>query len=95
MPLTKSAIKALRRDKRRTEINKPIKSLYKRVVNQCYKSPSLENIKRAYSILDKTAKKGVIHKNKAGRLKSKLAKLVKLTPSAKKKSKKKAPVSHQ
>lgn len=76
MPITKSAIKALRRDKRRTEINKPIKSRYKKAVKRVRQKTSLESLKIAYSALDKAAKKKVIHKNKAARLKSKLAKLL-------------------
>lgn len=91
MPVTKSASKALRRDQRRTEINKPIRSRYKAVVKKALQKPSLKNLKEAYSVLDETAKKKIIHKNKAARLKSKLAKLFhQSAPSGQKKLKKKA-----
>lgn len=91
MPVTKSASKALRRDQRRTEINKPIRSRYKAVVKKALQKPSLKNLKEAYSVLDETAKKKTIHKNKAARLKSKLAKLFHQSASSgQKKLKKKA-----
>jgi len=80
MPVTKSAKKALRRDRRRTIINLRIKKAYKEAVRLVRKNPTLEALKRAYSQLDRAAKKKVIPKNKAARLKSRLAKLLAKTP---------------
>ena len=91
MPITKSAKKALRRDRRRTTVNKLIKEKLKRVVLLARKKPTLENLKKASSLLDQAAKKGLIHQKKASRLKSRLAKLVKsgdkTRPTIKKKTK--------
>ena len=77
MPVTKSAKKALRRDRRRATINKRIKEKIKEVLKRVRKSPTKKNLQEASSVLDKAAKKKVIHKNKASRLKSRLAKLKK------------------
>jgi len=76
MPVTKSAAKALRRDRRRTIINLRIKRAYKEAVRLMRKNPTVETLKKAYSQLDRAAKKKVIHKNKAARLKSRLSKLL-------------------
>lgn len=84
MPIIKSAVKALRQDKKRAKINMPVKKKFREAVKKARKKPTLKNLKQAYSILDKAAKKKIIHKNKAARLKSRLAKLLK-----KKKAKKK------
>jgi len=62
MPITKSAIKALRKDKRKAKINKPVKIRFQEAVKKARKKQSLENIKQAYKALDKAAKKRIIHK---------------------------------
>lgn len=77
LPLLKSALKALRKDKRKTIINKPLKTNYRVALANARKKPTQKNIDKAFSSLDKAAKKGVIHKNKASRLKSKLSKSLK------------------
>jgi small subunit ribosomal protein S20 len=87
MPITKSASKALRRDKRKTNINKPIKTKYKTAVKNAALEPTEKNLKLAYKHLDRAVKKGIIHKNKASRLKSQLAKKVKSKKPVKKPSK--------
>jgi len=74
MPITKSAAKALRRDKRRQLINQKIRSSYKTAVKKARQNPTKENLRQAYSVLDRAAKKKVIHRNKAARLKSRLTK---------------------
>ena len=79
MPVTKSAKKALRKSKRKAKINKPIRTRVKNVVSKTRKNPTLENLKKAYSILDRAAKKKIIKKGKAARLKSRLTKLVNQT----------------
>lgn len=88
MPITKSAKKALRQSKRKAEVNKSIRTSVKRIVAKVRKSPNLENLKKAYSILDRAAKKKVIKKGKADRLKSRLTKLFNQKSTSKKKSKK-------
>lgn len=76
MPVTKSAKKAFRRDQRRTIMNKKVKEAIKEALKKARKSPTKKTIALASSALDKAAKKKVIHKNKAARLKSRLAKLL-------------------
>ena len=78
MPVTKSARKSLRRDKRRALVNQPIRSKYKSAVKKARLEPKAENIRLACIFLDKAAKKRIIHKNKAARLKSRLSKLIKV-----------------
>lgn len=70
MPVTTSAKKALRRDQRRESINRLIRSRLHSIMLQASEDPSLENISAAHSVIDRAAKKNVIHKNKASRLKS-------------------------
>lgn len=74
MPITKSALKSLRQDHRRAKVNHAIKLNYRALVKKAQRQPTLTNLKKAYSALDRAAKKKVIHKNKAARLKSRLAK---------------------
>lgn len=74
MPITKSAKLALKKDKKRAVINKPYKGRYKSALKKAYKSLLKKDIQTAYSALDKAVKKKLIHKNKAARLKSNLAK---------------------
>jgi small subunit ribosomal protein S20 len=72
MPVTTSAKKALRRDKRRTLINKPVRSKMKSAIQKTNEDPNPENISAAYSAIDRASKKRVIHANKADRIKSRL-----------------------
>lgn len=83
MPITKSAEKALRQSIRRRQKNLKRKEAYKTVVKEVMRLAAAGKIKeaqeklpQAYKTLDKVAKTGFIKKNKAGRLKSRLAKLV-------------------
>lgn len=77
MPILKSAIKKLKQDKKRTEVNKVYRENLRRAVKEARKVKTAKAVKLAYSALDKAAKQKVIHKNKAARLKSRLMKLVK------------------
>ncbi|OGK19738.1 30S ribosomal protein S20 [Candidatus Roizmanbacteria bacterium RIFCSPHIGHO2_02_FULL_40_13b] len=80
MPIIKSAKKKLRKDKVRTGRNLVAKKKYKIVVKAVKKSVASKGAKtksllsKASSLIDKAAKKRVIHKNKAARLKSRVAK---------------------
>ncbi|GIW64962.1 MAG: hypothetical protein KatS3mg092_0895 [Patescibacteria group bacterium] len=82
MPITKSAIKKVRKDKKRTKENLAYISAYKRLFDQIKKAVKkgskdvTELIKKYYSIVDKAVKKKVIHKNKGNRLKSKVKKIL-------------------
>ncbi|OGH02965.1 MAG: hypothetical protein A2798_00875 [Candidatus Levybacteria bacterium RIFCSPHIGHO2_01_FULL_37_17] len=77
MPVIKSAKKKLRKDILREKRNDLIRNSLKQVLKQIKNKPTAESIKKAIKIADKAAKKNIIHKNKASRIKSRLSKLVK------------------
>ncbi len=66
----------MRKDRVRTERNRARKEGIKTLVRLMRRSPSVENLSKAASALDKAAKTHFIHKNKASRLKSRLSKLL-------------------
>ena len=74
MPLIKSAIKKLRKDKVRTLRNKKKKDNIKSLIKKARINKTPENLQAVFSALDKAAKTNLIHKNKASRLKSRLSK---------------------
>ncbi len=74
MPVTKQAKKKLRKDKKREQANISLKSTYKKTVKKTKKSVTVKSLSEASKVIDKAAKKGLIHKNKAARIKSRLAK---------------------
>lgn len=81
MPNTKSAMKAMRQAIRRNVRNTKVKDKFKNAVKGVKKfivagskMDAMEAMKKAMSALDRAAKTHVIHKNKASRLKSRLAK---------------------
>jgi len=59
-----------KRRKRNLSVKTSLKSLYKRAAD----SPTAESVKASASAHDKAAARGIIHKNKASRKKSRLAK---------------------
>lgn len=75
----KSAKKKIRKDKKRTQRNKlyltKIKNFFRRIKKEKNSKEGKELIDKSYSIIDKAAKENIIHKNKAKRLKSQVAKL--------------------
>jgi len=77
MPITKSAQKALQQTKRRTVRNKAWKIKLKDAIKKALAQKSKEAVSYAFKIIDKSAKVGITPKNKAGRIKSKLSKLLK------------------
>lgn len=76
MPVTKQAIKKVRQDKRKTEINMRRKKAYKKAVHDVRSKKTPAALTAAFKALDLAAKTNVIHKNKAARLKSRLSKLI-------------------
>lgn len=88
MPIIKSAKKKLRKDKKRTKHNREIKDLMKEAIKIAKTKKTEATITKAISIVNKAAKRNIIHKNKAARLTSVLAKLAK-SPSKKETPKKK------
>ena len=77
MPITKGAIRKLRADKKKTRINVLVKRTFREAVTKMRKHPTVKNLVEVYKKLDRAAKSRAIHKNKADRLKSRLAKLLK------------------
>jgi small subunit ribosomal protein S20 len=79
MPIIKSAKKALRVSEKKAEFNRLVKAKIKdslkgaRIAIEKGDKKAEEKISKAYRELDIAAKKNVIHKNKAARLKSRLA----------------------
>lgn len=80
MPITKSAAKALRQSARRRARNVVRQVTFKKAVKEFRKLVGEKKLDQAkaklsgvFKALDKAAKTGVIKKNKANRLKSRLA----------------------
>lgn len=80
MPNIESAKKALRQNVRRRAVNLNKKSAYKaavkdyrKLVASKQKEEAISFLPKVYQALDKAAKTNVIKKNKASRLKSRLA----------------------
>ena len=99
MPLIKSAKKAIKTTKRQTEENRLVRAKVKdtlkgaRIAITAGDKNVAEKISQAYRELDIATKKNVIHKNKAARLKSRLAKKLATTTPIEVKPVKKAKTS--
>ncbi len=76
MPIIRSAIKYIRVSQRKQAINRPVQSRMKTAVSQMRAKPNPESLHRAFIALDRAAKKKVIHRRKADRLKSRLSRLI-------------------
>lgn len=77
MPNIKSAKKKLKQDRVRTKRNIKYEQLIEKAIKEIKKKKDQNSLKKVYSIIDKAAKKKIIHKNKAARLKSRISKLAK------------------
>lgn len=75
MPIIKSAIKKVRKDKLRTARNKKREDNLKGLIKKVRTSKSAKDLQAAFSALDKAAKVKLIHRKKASRLKSRLSRL--------------------
>jgi small subunit ribosomal protein S20 len=80
MPNLQSAIKAMRQSEKRRTVNLKTKDKYKdalrnfrQLIAAGKKTEAEKMMSQAVSFLDKAAKKHTIHKNKASRLKSRMA----------------------
>lgn len=85
MAQIKSAIKQWRHSLRRNTINKRNKSLLRSQIKRLRNAIENKDSEKAkkllpetFSIIDKTVKKGTIHKNKGNRYKSRLSRQVEL-----------------
>lgn len=76
MPVTKTAKRALRGSANKTIINKLITSKLEAAIRNAKKSKTQATVQKAVSLADRASKNNVIHKNKAARIKSQLAKLM-------------------
>lgn len=85
MPIIKSAKKKLRKDKKRTTHNLSYEKAYREAIQLAKKGGSniTKLVNQAFSKIDKAAKRKVIHKNKASRLKSIVSKLLKTKKASK------------
>jgi len=79
-----SALKRARQTTKKTAVNRSNKSLMRTAlrklrtaIDEGDKTAASASYSEAVSVLDKSAKKGIIHKNTASRYKSRLAKRVK------------------
>ena len=78
MPIIKSAIKKVRKDKKRTNVNELYIKAYQTTLKKIRKggSDAKNLISIFYSQVDKAVKHHVIQKNKAIRLKSRVSKKI-------------------
>ena len=76
MPVTKTAKRAIRGSKRKETVNTQLMGKLEMATRKAKKTGFKENINSAISFADKAAKKHLIHKNKAARIKSALSKLL-------------------
>jgi len=74
LPNIKAAEKWMRQTEKRTTRNKDVTTRLKTVFKKAVASQDGEAAKNVESQFDKAAKSGIIHKNKAARKKSRLAK---------------------
>ena len=81
MPRTKSDKKAMRQSKSRTARNRAQRSALRTAVKKVRSSGDAKESAAAYleatKLLDRSGRKGLIHKNTAARQKSRLAKAIK------------------
>lgn len=77
MPRHKSAKKALRKSEKLREHNKALKTrlktAFKTALTERDAAKKTEEIRKAFSLIDKAAKRKLIPKNRAARLKSRLS----------------------
>ena len=83
----KATKKDVRQSTKRREINRYYGKTTRNAIRQLRelenKKEAAENLPKTASMIDKMAKRGIIHKNKAANLKSKLAKKVNALAAAK------------
>ncbi|HSW37598.1 MAG TPA: 30S ribosomal protein S20 [Candidatus Saccharimonadales bacterium] len=90
MPIIKSAKKRVRAARKATVRNAKTKRTLKTALKSFNKSLTGDSHSKAQSALDKAVKKGLVHKNKAARTKSRLAKQAKAAGAKAKTSAKEA-----
>ncbi len=76
MPVLPNAKKALRSSQHKAKQNQVVRGAARTAIKKMRQDPTQANLTEAYKKIDKAAKKGVYHQNKAARLKSRLAQLL-------------------
>ena len=76
MPVTKTAKRALRGSLRKQKVNRALSSRLEIALRVAKKEKKEKDIRKAISLADRVAKKRIIHKNKAARIKSSLSKIL-------------------
>jgi len=76
MPVTAQAEKKLRRDRKQQVVNAAHRAHLRDGIKSMRKKPTKKQLQAVFTLLDKSVKLHVIHKNKAARLKSRLSKLL-------------------
>lgn len=74
MPVTRTAKRALRASKKKQAVNKLIINRLEAAIRLAKKGRKKAGVTKAISLADRAAKKKIIHKNKAARIKSQLSK---------------------
>ncbi|HTX60180.1 MAG TPA: 30S ribosomal protein S20, partial [Verrucomicrobiae bacterium] len=82
MPNIKAAVKWARQSEKRTTRNKDVKSRLKTIYKKAVASGEAAQAQGVESELDKAASKGIVHRNKAARKKSRLAKAMRRAATA-------------
>lgn len=85
MPVTTTAKRALRGSQRKASVNKKIMSDLEIAIRLAEKSEKKGDAIKAVSLADRAAKKNIIHKNKASRIKSNLSRFMAAPKKAKSK----------
>lgn len=97
MPIIASAKKKMRQDVKRTRTNMRVREIIRSAIKAMRLEPTEKHLREVFKVLDISAKKNILHKNKAARLKSTLSKLLqskdikKTLASPKKETRKKTP----
>ena len=78
MPVIKSAIKKQRQDKVTEKRNDAFRKNLSDAIKKAGKTKAAKDVVSAISLMDKSVKKKLTHRNKAARVKSRLSKLAKL-----------------
>lgn len=84
MPVSTSAKKALRKDRRRTVVNNVVRAKMRTAVKRFRDEKTEASLSEMYSTLDRAVKRNIIHRKKAARVKSRLSKLLDKTVSTEK-----------
>jgi len=75
MPITKSAIKKQRVDKRRTQQNVTAKGRLKTTIKEARVNPGAETLKAMFSAMDRAVKHHLVTKGHVARLKSRISEI--------------------